>query len=132
MTPLAERPELSDEGDVGSGEGGEEEEEDEDDDEIAWPELTPPGCFDPAELPKGMLMGTCVLENRMLVPLLVSPFTPLSLTPFAGGTRRKLISSIVSTQFSSSWHDSNKQVEIRELLAATGESVAGKLAIWVG
>jgi arginyl-tRNA---protein transferase len=70
MTPLAERPALSDGGDVGSGSG--EEEEDEDDDDIAWPQLPPPGCFDPEELPKGMLMGTCVLENRMLVPLLVS------------------------------------------------------------
>lgn len=56
----------------GSGHEDEEEEEDEDDDEIAWPELPPPGCFDPDELPKSMLMGTCVLENRMLVPLLVS------------------------------------------------------------
>ncbi|ORY90158.1 arginine-tRNA-protein transferase [Leucosporidium creatinivorum] len=110
MTPLAERPPLSDEEDVKQREGSgeteteEEEEEDEDDDEIAWPELPPPGCFDPAELPKGMLMGTLLLENRMLVPLL----------------------------FSSSWHDTDKQVEIRELLAATGESVAGKVAIWVG
>jgi hypothetical protein len=42
------------------------------------------------------------------------------------------IADRLSHQFSSAWHDPEQQVEIRELLAATGEAVTGKLAVWVG
>jgi arginine-tRNA-protein transferase len=43
-----------------------------DDEDVEWPETPPPGCLDPSRLPKELLFGTCVLEGRTLVPLLVS------------------------------------------------------------
>lgn len=89
MTPLSERPHLSDEEDVkktdddsGGSTEQEDDDEEEEDEEVSWPELPPPGCLDPLELPKPLLMGTCTLENRMLVPLLVSfAFDPPSAFP---------------------------------------------------
>lgn len=87
MTPLAEKPSLSDEDEVKKVDGGEsggstegegdpeDGEEEDEDEEISWPVLPPPGCLDPLELPKALMMSTCVLENRMLVPLLVRALT---------------------------------------------------------
>lgn len=43
-------------------------------DEFEWPSPSPPGCLDPDKLPKELLFGTCVLEGRTLVPLLVRAF----------------------------------------------------------
>lgn len=43
-----------------------------DDEDVEWPATPPPGCLDPNKLPKELLFGTCVLEGRTLVPLLVS------------------------------------------------------------
>ena len=43
-----------------------------DDDDVEWPATPPPGCLDPNKLSKELLFGTCVLEGRTLVPLLVS------------------------------------------------------------
>lgn len=46
--------------------------EHDDDDEAVWPDIPPPGCLDPDNLPKNVLTETSVLEGRTLVPLLVS------------------------------------------------------------
>ncbi|KAK4055081.1 Arginyl-tRNA--protein transferase 1 [Microbotryomycetes sp. JL201] len=83
---------------------GEDSSDDPDANAVKWPDETPPGCLDPKKLPKDMLLKTTVLEHRMLVPLL----------------------------FSSAWHNTEKQQEVRELLAATGEALAGRIAIYTG
>lgn len=41
------------------------------DDEAAYPSPPPPGCLDPHELPKELLIESFVLEKRTLMPLLV-------------------------------------------------------------
>ncbi|GAA5837085.1 hypothetical protein JCM9279_005581 [Rhodotorula babjevae] len=96
-----------------SGAGSSEEEEDEededdeasgDDDDVAFPSPPPPGCLDPLELPKDLLLSSLVLERRSLVPLLLS----------------------------AAWHDRTAQREVRELLAGTGEALAGRVAIFMG
>ncbi|BGO99091.1 Arginyl-tRNA--protein transferase 1 [Rhodotorula toruloides] len=74
------------------------------DDEAAYPSPPPPGCLDPHELPKDLLIESFVLEKRTLMPLLLS----------------------------SAWHDPVTQIEVRELLATTGDAGKGKLAIWTG
>lgn len=96
MTPLAEHPPLSAESDVaprgdlqrdhhsdnddtddddtGSDTDpgpSETDTQDDDSDDISWPSTPPPGCLDPHKLPKELMLKTCVLEHRMLVPLLV-------------------------------------------------------------
>jgi len=66
----------------GSGSSEDEDEDDEasgDDDDVAFPSPPPPGCLDPTELPKDLLLSTLVLERRSLVPLLVRRSDPLSL-----------------------------------------------------
>lgn len=45
--------------------------ESEEEDEVQWPDHPPPGCLDPGALPKSMILGTCLLEGRTLVPLMV-------------------------------------------------------------
>ncbi|GAA5925063.1 hypothetical protein JCM3775_006353 [Rhodotorula graminis] len=90
-----------------SGSGSSEEDEDEasgDDDDVAFPSPPPPGCLDPLELPKDLLLSTLVLERRSLVPLLLS----------------------------SAWHDRTAQREVRELLAGTGEGLGGRVSIFMG
>ncbi|GAA5908365.1 arginyltransferase [Sporobolomyces salmoneus] len=83
--------------------------EDEDDDEdeeedMQFPSPPPPGCLDPTKLPKSLLLNSYILESRTLVPLLIS----------------------------TAWHDEEMQKEVKELLAATGEGGAGRLAIYMG
>ncbi|GAA6064208.1 hypothetical protein JCM10212_001621 [Sporobolomyces blumeae] len=79
-------------------------EDDEEESDSIFPNPAPPGCLDPARLPKTLLLNSFVLETRTLVPLLLS----------------------------TAWHDPELQQEVRELLAATGEGCAGRLAIWTG
>lgn len=74
-----------------------------DDADVDWPDTPPPGCLDPNALPKELLFGTVLLEGSTLVPLL----------------------------FSSAWHDEDESEKIKQLLAATGQAFAGRIAIWV-
>ncbi|GAA6002619.1 hypothetical protein JCM10207_007596 [Rhodosporidiobolus poonsookiae] len=82
----------------------EEDEEEDDDDDVAFPSPPPLGCLDPHQLPKDLLLGSFVIEQRTLMPLLLS----------------------------TAWHDPALQQETRELLAATGDAAKGKMAIWTG
>ncbi|GAA6018273.1 hypothetical protein JCM11491_005136 [Sporobolomyces phaffii] len=100
--PSEERDSASDAAD--GDDEDEDEDDDEDDDDIQFPCPPPPGCLDPSKLPKSLLMNSYVLESRTLVPLLIS----------------------------TAWHDHEMQREVKELLAATGEGCAGRLAIWTG
>ncbi|GAA5898234.1 hypothetical protein JCM8208_000190 [Rhodotorula glutinis] len=92
----------------GSSEDDEDDEDaegdDDDDDDVAFPAPPPPGCLDPLELPKDLLLSSLVLERRSLVPLLLS----------------------------AAWHDRSAQREVRELLASTGEGLAGRVSIFMG
>ncbi len=42
-----------------------------------------------------------------------------------------LLTWALSIQFSSAWHDEERSRTVRELLAATGEAFAGRIAVWV-
>ncbi|KAK4052864.1 Arginyl-tRNA--protein transferase 1 [Microbotryomycetes sp. JL221] len=104
------RVDKSEDQSITSGSQGSDDDDDSDesdekgDDDTQWPNQPPPGCLDPHKLPKSLLLESTVLEHRMLVPLL----------------------------FSSAWHDSVKQAEIRQLLAAVGDNLASHIAIYVG
>lgn len=66
------------------------------DDEAAFPSPPPPGCLDPHELPKELLIESFVLEKRTLMPLLVRPI-PLSLRKARGADRpMRLRAALVS------------------------------------
>ncbi|GAA5877358.1 hypothetical protein JCM16303_006255 [Sporobolomyces ruberrimus] len=97
---------LRDSAEVDDSDGDEEseEEEEEEEEDNLFPVPPPPGCLDPSRLPKSLLLNSYVLEQRTLVPLLIS----------------------------TAWHDHEMQKEVKELLAATGEGCAGRLAIWMG
>ncbi|GAA5922830.1 arginyltransferase [Sporobolomyces koalae] len=81
-----------------------ESEDDEDEEDIQFPIPPPPGCLDPHKLPKTLLLNSYVLESRTLVPVVISTV----------------------------WHEVDGQREVKELLAATGEALAGRMAIWMG
>ncbi|KAI5477039.1 arginine-tRNA-protein transferase [Pseudohyphozyma bogoriensis] len=102
--PLNGAPPLHRTSSTTSASGGVTKEEDTDsEDDLEWPDPSPPGCLDPEDLPKVLLVETTVLEGRTLVPLL----------------------------FSSAWHDKEHKKEISECLAAVGEGVKGRVALWV-
>ncbi|BGP44414.1 Arginyl-tRNA--protein transferase 1 [Rhodotorula kratochvilovae] len=74
------------------------------DDDVSFPSPPPPGCLDPSALPKDLLLSSLALERRTLMPLLLSE----------------------------AWHDRAMQQEVRELLACTGEELAGRVAVFMG
>ncbi|GAA6046515.1 hypothetical protein JCM3770_006187 [Rhodotorula araucariae] len=89
--------------------GSDDDDDDDDDDDggggdAAFPSPPPPGCLDPSALPKDLLLSSLALERRALMPLLLSE----------------------------AWHDREMQREVRELLACTGETLAGRIAVFMG
>lgn len=61
-----------------SSESGDEQDEDE---TVAWPAIPPLGALDPNNLPRDLVLGSCILEGNHLVPLMVrAPLAPNQLT----------------------------------------------------